>query len=220
MALIRQADQSVIDANKAGVAAVMALIQENIQFRFPHGKAAELADILKDGKVAPASAKRYAELCAMAVNAIAHQGNLAASKAPNNPTAKGAARDMALADSLATLTGLASMSKVREWAKENGPKAKAKAKKSAPAADVPAADVPAADVPAADVPAAPATIEAIGQLREVRECLAMVNSGMVTQAEAIATIAEIVGIQLTKSSLPAPAGKARTNGQKKTSKAV
>ena len=201
MALIRQADQSVIDANKAGVAAVMALIQENIQFRFPHGKAAELADILKDGKVAPASAKRYAELCAMAVNAIAHQGNLAASKAPNNPTAKGAARDMALADSLATLTGLASMSKVREWAKENGPKAKAKAKKSAPAADV----------PAADVPAAPATIEAIGQLREVREAIAMVNSGQITPAEALSTIAGVVGVSIAA---PVPTKTARSRAKR------
>ena len=199
LALIRQADESVTAAAKAGVKAVMALIHDNLQFKFPHGKAAELAAILKDGKVTPASAKRYAELCAMAVNAIAHQGALAASKAPNNQTAKGAARDMALADNLSTLASMASMAKVREWAKENGPKVKAKAKAPTEAPT--------------EAPIAP-NLEALGQMREIRETLAMVNAGQITAGEGLATIATIAGIQLAKS-LPAPASKtARTRAKR------
>ncbi len=193
LAMIRQADQSVVDANKAGVAAVMALIQENLQFRFPHGKAAELAAILRDGKVAQHSAKRYADLTAMSVNAIAHQGSLAASKAPNNPTAKGTARDIALADNLTTLIGMASMAKIREWAKENGPKAKTQKPAPTPAAEA-AAPTPAAEAAA---PMAP-NLEALGQMREIRECLAMVNTGQITQTKALETISQIVGLAIAK----------------------
>lgn len=207
LALIRAADESTVNANKAGVKAVMALIRENLDQKFPHGSAVELAALLKDGKVATHTAKRYADLTAMAVKAIAHQATLAASKA--KVSEKAAAKSASIEASLATLAGLSNMAKIRQWAKDSGPKAKEKAKEKA-TVEAPA-EAPA-EAPV-EAPTAP-NIEAMGQMREIREVLAMINAGQVTAGEGLATIATVAGIQLA--SVPkAPAGKAGTKDKTK-----
>ena len=177
LALIRSADDSANAAAKSGVKAVVALIRENIAEKFKHGDAVELATLLKDGKVAVHSAKRYADLTVIAIKAINHQASLAASKA--KPAEKQAAKDSSIKTSLETLASFASMAKVRQWSKDNGPKGE----KTATAQAV--------------EPTAQA-IESVGQLREIRECLAMVNTGQITQTEALNTIGEIVGLAIAK----------------------
>lgn len=189
MALIRQADEATMAANKSGVKAVMALIRENVGERFVHGSAVELANILKDGKVSSHSAKRYADICVMACKAITHKSNLATNKVKADE--KSIARIASIEDNLATLAGMVSMSKIREWSKEHGPKGTAE-KTSEKASDK--APTPA---PTPEPTPEPATIEAVGQLREIRECLAMVNLGQLTQVEALSAIAEIVGLAIT-----------------------
>ena len=212
--LIRSAEVSMVNAHKVGVVAVIALIHDNISERFPHGAAVELASILKDGKVPSHSAKRYADLTAMAVKALNMQADIAAGNVKaKNADEKSAARIASIEANLAMLTSMASMAKVRDWSKANGPKAK----NDVPAADVPAADVPVADVPAADVPVAPVNIEAIGQLREVKETLAMLNAGQITPAEALSTIAGVVGVSIAA---PVPTKTARSRAKDKADKTV
>ena len=164
-------------AARLGVSALVALIEENISVSFKHGDAVQLASLLKAGGISQHSAKRYADITVMACKAIQLQATLASSKA--KPADKAGIKAASMAANLAELAGMSDMRDIRAWSKNHGPKGE----KTATAQAV--------------EPTAQA-IESVGQLREVRETLAMLNSGQLTQAEALSAIAEIVGLAIAK----------------------
>ena len=183
LALLASADGTANLAARLGVSAVMALIEENTSVAFRHGDAVQLATLLVNGGISRHSAKRYADVAVMTVKAIAHQASLASSKA--KPAEKASVRLASQQASLAELAGMSDMRKIRVWAKENGPKAE-KARTTETPTETPTAQA----------------VEATGQLREVRETLAMLNAGQLTQSDALSTIAEIVGIAIAKPAKP------------------
>lgn len=180
------------NAGQAGVKAVIALLEDYDVRPAKHGDAKVLSDLLKNAGVKSAACKRYAELTVMASATVHHRAVVARSKV--KAVAKAETEKSSVLADMAKLSSMESMAKVRQWSKDNGPKVKEKAPTEAPT-----------EAPTA--PTAP-NIEAIGQIREVKETIAMINAGQITAGEALATIAGIVGIQLT--SVPkAPAGKAK-----------
>lgn len=196
------------NAGRAGVKAIIALLEDYNIRPAKHGDAKVLSDLLKNAGVKSAACKRYAELTVMASATVHHRAIVARSKV--KAANKAETEKTSILTDMAKLASLTNMAKIRQWSKENGPKAKEKAPVEAPV------EAPA-EAPA-EAPTAP-NIEAIGQLREIREAIAMINAGQITAGEGLATIAGIVGIQLAKS-LPAPAGKAKDKANKPVPKAV
>lgn len=201
LALLASAEGTTNLAARLGVSAVVALIEENITVVFKHGDAVQLATLLVNGGISKHTAKRYADISVMAVKAIQHQMTLAASKAkPADKPAVKAASQMA---SLASLAGVSDMRKIREWAKENGPKAD-KVEKKADKVDAPA------QAETLFPPETPAQAEKTGQLREIKETLVMLNSGQLTPDEALETIALIVGSMIIKPAAPTKTPRRKT----------
>ena len=190
LTMLASADSIASLAARLGVSAVVALIEENTTVTFKHGDAVQLATLLVNGGVSKHSAKRYADIAVMAVKALAHQASLATSKV--KPAEKASVRLASQQANLALLAGLSDMRDIRAWSKENGPKAeKTPAKTPAPA--------PApAQAESLSPPETPAQAEKAGQIREIRETFAMLNSGQLTPSEALETIAWIVGSMIIK----------------------
>lgn len=191
LAMLASAEGVASLAARLGVSAVMALIEENLGVTFKHGDAVQLATLLVNGGISKASGKRYADITVMACKAIAHQASLASSKA--KPAEKASVRLASQQASLAELAGMRDMRDIRAWAKDHG--IKAKEPETAP-------ETAPAPAPETAPETAPATVEATGQLREIKETLAMLNAGQLTQSDALSTIAEIVGIAIAKPTKP------------------
>lgn len=192
LALLAHADAATVAAAKTGVKALLQLVTDNVEVTFKRGDATDLAGMLKKGGIAQHSAKRYADISVLTVTAIQMQANIASSKV--KATEKAAAKAASATASLDTLRKMSDMRKVRQWAKENGPKADKVEK---------ADKVDKVDAPTETIEPTAQAVEATGQLREVRETFAMLNSGQLTQSEALETIALIVGAMIIKPAKPA-----------------
>lgn len=188
-----QADSMATLQKRLGLAALLDLVEDTVTIKVKHGIAAETAAILREGGLPAARAKYYSEKAAQVCAALQLQGVLASSKA-RGIDAKAEAYNASVSSNLAMLAGLTSVAAAQKWAKDNGPKARADAQMDEAAeklASVPDAD----DNGTTDNQPSAQAIEAAGMLREVREVIAMVMSGQLTDKDAISAIAETLGVK-------------------------
>lgn len=186
-----QADDMTQLQKRLGLAALIDLVEDTVTIKVKHGIAAETAAILKEGGLPAARAKYYSEKAAQVCAALQLQGVLASSKACGID-AKAEAYNASMSSNLAMLASMASVAAAQAWAKKNGPKARAEAQMDEASEKL--ASVPdATDTPDDNQPSAQA-IEAAGMLREVREVIAMVMSGQLSDKDAVSAIAEVLGM--------------------------
>jgi len=189
------ADNMATLQKRLGLAALIDLVEDTQNIKVEHGIATQTAAILKGGGLPAARAKYYSEKAAQICAAMQLQATLASSKV-RGKEAKAGAYAASMISNLAMLASMVSVAAAQAWAKKNGPKAKAdNGAADNGAADNGAADNGAADNGAADnnAPSAQA-IEQAGQLREVRELVAMALAGQLTDTDAISAIAETLGM--------------------------
>lgn len=179
-----QADNMAALQKRLGLNALLDLAQDAVTVKIGHGAAVSLAAVLKDGGLGAARAKYYSEKACQIAAAIQHRAMLASSKV-RGEAAKAETRAASMLADFAELAGMSSVAAAQTWAKKNGPKAKAETADTETAETAETADNNAPS---------PQAIETAGQLREIKEIMAMVAAGTVEHDEALLKIAEIIGM--------------------------